>query len=282
MLQKLKELNFNDLLILDTDVSKYDFNEYIKNGCHKIKGFCTKCEEKGINFCPDDENYKLQAISHGSMSNDFILALKNEKIDTSNWKNDGVLFIMEGPSNIYDFYEEKEYNGFKKYPSVEWYWIHDNQDKYIYPDYFKGGEYGRFFNSIIFTFELKNAYLTNFVKCGLNDKDGNYKGINDYNQECVKYCFNEYLLREIEILKPKIVFCFGSNPENYLWNNYPKEYPFHVISLPHPAGQRRGFKDVFYRHLYFNLILEGLFKSGIYSFEETIEKYKAFLINGNI
>ena len=277
MWKELKEINFNELLIIDTNVPNYNFNEYYKNGNHKIKGFCTNCEEKDINLCPNDKNYKLQTISHASMSDDFIMALNDNNIDTNKWKTDGVLFIMESPGGIFDFYEENEYNGYKKWPSVEWYWIHDKQEKCIYPDYFKGAEYGRLFNSIIFTFELKNAYLTNFVKCGLNNKDGFYRGINEYNQDCIKNCFNKYFLKEINLLKPKIVFCFGSNPEKYLWNLYPEEYVFMVIGLPHPAGHRRGFKNEFYRHLYFNMILEGLYNSGIYSLDETIKKYELFL-----
>ena len=277
MIKELKELNFNKLLILDTDVSNYNIDEYFNNGSHKIKGYCTFCEQNGINLCPSDNNYKLLGISHGSMSEDYIMALNKNDINTDNWKTDNILFIMESPGMLYDWNVEKEYNSVKKYPTIEWYWIHNRQDKYVYPDYFKGGEYGNLFNSIIFTFELRNAYLTNFVKCGLNDKEGNYKGLYEYHPDCIKHCFNEFLLREIEILKPKIVFCFGSKPEDLLWNNYPTDYPFHVVGLPHPARLQQGFKNEFFRHLFFNMILESLYKTGIYSLDETIEKYKMFL-----
>jgi hypothetical protein len=277
MKNNIKQLNFNSLLILDTDVSKYNYEIYLKNNGHKIKGFCTKCDEKKVNTCPKNKKFKLRTISHGASSQDFIQSINDKNIELTNWKEDSVIFLLEGPSVGHDFYGEEEYNGYVKWPTLEWYWVHNNQNKYVYPENFKGGTYGELFRSIIFTFCLKNAYFTNFVKCGLNDKDTNYLGINEYNPECLDICFNEYLLKEIKLIKPKIIFCFGSNPENKLWNYYPDDYEFEVISLPHPAGQRRGFKNEFYRHLYFNVILEGLYNTGIYSLDETIEKYKLFL-----
>ena len=279
MNSELKELNFNDLLILDTKVSEYDFNVYHKNGNHKIKGFCTKCEEKGLNRCRCQKykKYKLQAISHGSTSDDFITALENNNIDTTNWKNDSILFIAEGPSNVHDWlYEKKEYNGYTKWPTNQWYWIHDKQKKYSYPDYFKGKQYGNLFNSIIFTFELKNAYFTNLVKCGLNN-NGDYRPLKDYNSECINNCFNEYLLKEIKILNPRIVFCFGSYVKKYLINNYPGKRTFSLVGLPHPS--RRYLSDVFFRYLYFNLILERLYNKKIYSLDEALQKYELFLKN---
>lgn len=273
----LKQLNFNELLILDTDIEKYDFNVYMDNDQHFINGFCTKCEEKGCNFCPTDKNFKLQTISHAATTEDILLATGQQNIDLSDWKNDSVLFLMEGPSVDWEFYEEKEYKGFKKKPTKEWYWVHDRQEKFSYPQEFKGGKYGSLFNSIVFTFKLKNAYLTNLVKCGLNNAENNYKGINEYEWKTLQTCAENFLLKELEILKPKIVFCFGSSVENKLWDLYPEDYPFLVCGLPHPAGQRRGFKDEYYRHLYFTRILEGLYKVGIVTIDEAENKFREFL-----
>ena len=184
---------------------------------------------------------------------------------------------MEGPSKNYDLYAELEFNGYKKHPTRYWYWIHEEQQKCYYPERFKGKEYGLLFNSIIFTFKLRNAYLTNLVKCGLNDSRDNYKGIDHYDWECLETCVESFLLKEIEIVKPKIIFCFGSKVEDRLWNLYPDDYNFKVVALPHPASARRGFKNEFFRHLYFSMILEGLYKAGIYSLDEGKEKYREFL-----
>ena len=277
MNSELNQLNFNDLLVLDTDIEKYDFNVYMDNDKHFIKGFCTKCEEKGFNLCPTDNSFRLQNISHGATTNDILLATDQQDTDTSNWKEDGVVFLMEGPSVDRGFYEKNDFNGFSKKPTKEWYWVHDKQKNHSYPQEFKGARYGSLFNSLIFTFKLKNAYLTNLVKCGLNNDNNNYKGINDYNWKCLETCFENYLFKELEILKPKIVFCFGSSVENKLWDLHNDDYPFLVIGLPHPAGQRRGFKDEYYRHLYFTKILEGLYKAGIYNLKEATDKFGEFL-----
>ena len=277
----LKQINFNDLLILDTDIDKYDFNVYMGNDRHFIKGFCTRCEEKGCNLCPTDNTFKLQTISHAASTQDILLATGQQNIDFSDWKNDSVLFLMEGPSVDGGFYEENEYKGFKKKPTKEWYWVHDRQEKFSYPQEFKGGKYGTLFNSIVFTFKLKNAYLTNLVKCGLNNADNNYKGINEYSWTTLQTCVESFLLKEMEIIKPKIVFCFGSSVENKLWDLYPDNYPFQICGLLHPAGQRRGFKDEFYRHLYFTRILEGFYKVGIFTLDEAEKKFSEFLTMTN-
>jgi hypothetical protein len=277
MTYELRHINFNDLLVLDTDIENYDFNVYMDNDKHIIKGFCTRCEEKGCNTCPTDNTFRLQNISHGATTDDILLATDQQTLDLTDWHKNGVVFLMEGPSVDWGFYEENEFNGFKEKPTKEWYWVHDKQAKHSYPDEFRGGRYGSLFNSIIFTFKLRNAYLTNLVKCGLNDDNNNYKGIGDYNYESLKTCVENILLKELEIIKPKVVFCFGSNVENYLWDLYPDDYPFLVIGLPHPAGQRRGFKDEYYRHLYFTKILEGLYKADIISIDEAQAKFREFL-----
>ena len=218
-------------------------------------------------------------MSHALMSDDVIIA-SNEKInDTDNWKDDGVLFIMESPSNIYNDYLPIIYNGYKKYPISTWYLFEGKHEKYEYPECFTGNQYWGLFNSIIFTFKLRNAYLTNFTKCGLNDEEGYFQRFISCNPECIKNCFNEYLKKEIDILKPKVIFCFGSTTidylQNYLREIYSEIFPFVIVLLPHPG--HRMMKYEYFECIYFNKILEGLYRSKIYSLEETIKKYKYYL-----
>ena len=98
---------------------------------------------------------------------------------------------------------------------------------------FEKGKYDGLFNSIVFTFKLENAYLTNLVKCGLN-KDNKHKTISqgEYEEKCIETCFGNVLLKEIEALKPKVVFCFGSNVNRIFLEKYKKGT---TILLPHPA-----------------------------------------------
>ncbi len=280
MNQALRLLNFNSLLILrdDVPVENYDFNKYLENDEHLLKGYCTKCEEQGCNICPTDQEYKLLNISHGASSDDIFSATGESNLDFSNWHDEGVMFIMEGPSiDDWGLYKELKFNEYSKRPTRLWYWIHDKQKKLEYPEQFWGRSYGPLFNSIVFTFKLRNAYLTNFVKCGLNNANNQFKGIREYNYASVSTCFENYLLKEIEIIKPKVIFCFGSTVLNYLDDMYPDNYPFIVVGLPHPARARIGFKDEYYRHLYYSIILEGLFSAGIFSKQEAELKYGEFL-----
>ena len=284
MNKELNQLNFNDLLILDSsiNVDSYDFNEYLKNEKHQIKGYCLRCESKGCNKCPGNESFELKNISHGASSDDVLLATKQNNINFSDWHTEGVLFLMEGPSKGYDIYEEIDFKGYKKRPTQYWFWVHIEQERHSYPHEFKGGVYGSLFNSIIFTFKLRNGYLTNLVKCGLNDNNDGFKGIGDYNTECINTCYNSFLLKEIEIVKPKVIFCFGSKVYNYLLSKYSDEkFPWIVISLPHPARGQQGFSHELFRHLYYSLILEGLYESGIITIEEAKEKYGEFLLLSN-
>ncbi len=279
MNNNLKKLNFDDLIILDSKVNldTYDFNKYSENGIHPLKGYCLRCEEKGCNICPDDDNFRLLNISHGASTDDFLQATKQTDLDISEWHEEGVMFLMEGPSiDGWSLYGDIEFNGHRKRPAQLWYWIHYKQEALAYPNEFKGGRYGSLFNSIIFTFKLKNAYFTNLIKCGLNNMENNYKGIASYNQECIKTCNDNILQKEINIVNPKVVFCFGTSVFNYFKVLNPK-FEGNVVSLPHPAGQRRGFKDEFYRHLYYSMILEGLYNAGIISKEKVKEKYGQFI-----
>jgi len=279
-MSELKKLNFQSLLILDDSVrlDTYSFDIYMQNNGHRLQGYCTKCEEKGCNVCSSDNNYRLLYISHGATTDDVLLATGQKDIDLSNWHSESVMFIMENPSvDGWGLYEELEYKAYKKRPAKRWYWIHENQPKLEYPEQFKGRAYGKLFNSIIFTFKLRNAYLTNFVKCGMNNDEGNYKSMKNYDRETIQTCFENYLLKEIEITKPKIIFCFGSTVEEYLSEMYSEEHSFEIVGLPHPARARGGFKDKYYQHLYYSMILEGLYKVGIVSKEEAVNKYGEFL-----
>lgn len=122
-------------------------------------------------------------------------------------------------------------------------------------------KYGELVESAILTFKLKNAYLTNLVKCGLNDENNHYKGIGSINEECIKNCVNEYLINEIEIVKPNVIFTFGSNAYKYTDKFLGDKYK--IVGLPHPAGAQRGFKNEYYNVLYFCMMSKWLYKTGV-------------------
>lgn len=279
MTPELKRLNFNDLLKLDDsiDPAHYDFNTYTANQKHPTIGYCTRCEDKGCHVSPKHPNFSLSHISHGSSSDDLFQATRTENTSLQGWHSENVLFIMESPSvDGWDLYSELKYLGYKKKPAQFWYWIHKYQDQATYPTHFSRGEYGLLFKSIVFTFRLKNAYLTNLVKCGLNNSAGAFKGFKEYDPLAIETCYENFLEKEIQMFQPKIIFCFGANVYNYIWYKYEDdEFPWIVMPLPHPAT--RSLTNLQLRHLYYSLILEGLHEAKIISLDEAKGKYGEFL-----
>ena len=276
-MKELRKLNFGELIKVGfPDIDNYTFNEYRRNGYEHspIDGYCISCEEKGVNAAKDNEEYRLTNISHGAHSSDFFLALK-DKIDTSDWHQEPIIFVYETPSLDYGIYREVPYENYNKCPSRDWYWIHDDQDAISYPERFRGGEYGGFVLSAILTFKLQNVYITNLVKCGLNDKNGRFKGLSFFKGECVENCYRQFLEKEIHILNPSIIFAVGSAVEEWVkW--FVKEAVF-VQQLPHPYGRRRGFRDEHYKALYFWLIVRALHKVGIIRTDGGSQLAKRFL-----
>lgn len=276
-LEELRKINFHDLITLSIpDIGMYTFNEFRQNGYEHppITGYCISCEEKGIHQSSDDPNYKLTNISHGTHASDFLSALKNP-VDVTQWHQEPVMFIYEAPSLDYGIYKEVAHAGYRKHPSKEWYWIHGEQGHVSYPERFCGGEYGGFVLSAILTFRLADVYTTNLVKCGLNDEEGGFEGIGSYKDECVQNCYKRFLLREIDLLKPVIIFAVGSAVEGWV-KHFVQDSCF-IQQLPHPAGRRRGFRDEHYKVLYFWLVLRALYKSGIVGMDECEKFTELFL-----
>ena len=217
-LDKLRKLNFEKLISIDTpDVSSYSFDDYRKNGFeHKpITGYCVSCENQGCNFGKDDESFQLTNISHGAHSSDFFQALKSSG-DIKGWHNQPVMFVYESPSLDYGIYKKVVFQGLRKRPSKDWYWIHEEGEILSYPERFKGGEYGDFVLSAIQTFRLSNVYITNLVKCGLNNREGKFKGLASFRNETIGNCYEQFLEKEISIFKPEVIFAVGSGVEDWL------------------------------------------------------------------
>lgn len=277
MLKNLRKLNFEKLIHIGVpDVEHYTFVEYRRNGYEHtpITGYCTSCEQKGCSTAKDDGSFRLTHISHGAHSSDFFLALKTPPV-TETWHHQPILFVYETPSLDYGIYKEVEYAGHKKRPSKDWYWIHEDQEPIFYPVGFRGGEYGRFVLSAIFTFRLANVYITNLVKCGLNNDEGYFKGLSSYREETICNCYSNFLEKEISILKPEIIFAVGSAVEE--WGSWFVKDSYHVQQLPHPAGRRRGFRDEHYRAIYFWIVAKALYRAGIMDIMAGSDLAKTFL-----
>jgi len=272
-LRKLRKLNFENLISVGvSDVTTYSFDEYKNNGYKHpcINGYCVSCEEKGCNHAKDDPSYKLTNISHGAHSSDFFQAL-NEAQDVSNWHKEPIIFVYETPSLDYGIYKEVSYNGYNKHPSKDWYWIHNNRS---YPEEFKR-QYSEFVLNAMRTFKLANVYMTNLVKCGLNNAEGQFKGLDHFKYETIENCFSSFLKQEISILKPKIIFAMGSKVE--YWVNHFIQDAYCVQQLPHPAT--RFIRNDHIKVIYFWGVARALHKAGIINTDEVCELAKLYLNN---
>jgi hypothetical protein len=278
----LRRLNFEDnqaiLHILPAPaVDNYTFTEYEQNGRrhYNIRGYCVSCEAGGVNVSPDHPTFSLQTISHGAHSSDFFRACGHPPDET--WKSAPVMFVYESPGTWHNFYDEVSFCGHRKWPTWEWYWIHRPQHfpspptgcpPTGHPAYFQGGRrngYGRFVLSVMFTFKLANVYVTNLVKCGLNDPSRDYLPLTsprsqtaNFNCACVRNCYDTFLKKELDILNPRIIFAVGA--AGAAWLRVLLGNTWVIQSLPHPV---RPLSSQYFQVLNYWLVLNGLRAVGI-------------------
>ena len=281
----LKKLNFTKLIEIPNG-SNYNFSKYVQNNCNHLMptDYCTDCELKNIHICPSNANLQLRNISHGAHSNDFFEAFQaaGTPVNTAGWNDAGVMFVMENPSNDKGIYSTVPItkNGvtYNKRPAKEWYWIHCplNSQNYGYPQFFIGGKYGDFVASAIVTFKLANAYMTNLVKCGMNDETGdNFQSTDKCNPSCIDNCYKNFLEQEIDIMKPKVIFAFGKRVVNVLQQKLGSSIV--IVELPHPA---RLIEYGYFNVLYFCIIAKTLETTGVITWDFYHELMDKFLYNG--
>jgi len=73
---------------------------------------------------------------------------------------------------------------------------------------------------------LHKCWLTNIMKCSL--RDNKFENENQYLQ-----CF-DFLVKEIDLLKPKYIFLLGKNVQKFLMNRL-KKTKVKLLNIPHPS-----------------------------------------------
>lgn len=286
--EEINELRFGKLIqYADPQNQSYTYDDETKRYIRSDTptAVCQECEDNSANKSSDGE-FSLQIVSHGIHSLDLFKIQKFN--DYSDYRDDAVMLVMESPASNLDACYKEEIDG--KHPAKVWWWAdgkstddHKSTDeRTTYPYGFSSKKYGEFFNSFVHTFKLKNAYMTNLVKCGmLKDSDHNkYGNLDEFPDKCISMCFKEFFLKEVEILKPKVIFTLSSKVYNYL--NVGKVIekiekklgakPY-IVALTHPARCRQGFTNEFYRTLWYCRTLEGMINAGIITDKEEQHKY---------
>lgn len=279
--KKINELRFGKLIqYADPQNQSYTYNDemerYIRSDTPTA--VCQECEDNSANKSSDGE-FSLQIVSHGIHSLDLFKIQKFN--DYSDYRDDAVMLVMESPANNLDACYQKEFDG--KHPAKVWWWAdgESTAKPTVYPKAFSSKKYGEFFNSFVHTFKLKNAYMTNLVKCGmLNSDHDKYANLDKFPAKCKNNCFDNIFLEEVERLKPKVIFTLSSKVYNYLNGGKVIEKiekklgtkPY-IVALPHPARCRQGFTNEFYRTLWYCRTLEGMINAGIITDKEEQHKY---------
>ena len=139
--KQIHRINFQDIITIDGYDENFAFNDKyydIENQRfrNQVISCCHRCEEKNCNTVIVDGNsnskeykyqsYKLENVSHGSHTIDFLNAsglTENDIIQKfkTGWDDTPVLFLMENPSvNYHNMYHICN----DKYPTNAWYWIY--------------------------------------------------------------------------------------------------------------------------------------------------------------
>lgn len=286
--EEINELRFGKLIqYADPQNQSYTYDDetkrYIRSDAPTA--VCHKCEDDSVNESSDGE-FSLKIVSHGIHSLDLFKIQKFN--DYSDYRDDAVMLVMESPASNLDACYKEEIDG--KHPAKVWWWAdgkstddHKSTDeRTTYPYGFSSKKYGEFFNSFVHTFKLKNAYMTNLVKCGMLNSDyDKYANLDKFPAECKNNCFDNIFLEEVKALKPKVIFTLSSKVYNYLTTdkrlNEIKEVKgcesLDIVALPHPARCRQGFTNEFYRTLWYCRTLEGMINAGIITDKEEQHKY---------
>lgn len=287
-LKEINKLRFGELIqYADPQNQSYTYDDETKRYIRRDTPttVCHKCEDDSVNESSDGE-FSLKIVSHGIHSLDLFKIQKfNDYFD---YRDDAVMLVMESPASNLDACYKEEID--EKHPAKVWWWAdgkstadHKSTDeRTIYPYGFSSKKYGEFFNSFVHTFKLKNAYMTNLVKCGMlkNSEHNKYGNLDKFPSKCKNKCFDNIFLKEVEILKPKVIFTLSSKVYNYLNGGKVIEKiekklgakPY-IVTLPHPARCRQGFTNEFYRTLWYCRTLEGMINAGIITDKEEQHKY---------
>lgn len=120
----------------------------------------------------------------------------------------------------------------------------------------------------------------------LDDSDLKFGDFATFPDECKKTCFENILLNEIEIIKPKVIFTFSTNVYRFIEHETDKinkriKYTPIIVQLPHPARSRQGFLNEYYRTLWYCRSLEGLINANVIQDKNEQHKYWDYYVENS-
>lgn len=267
IVKKLHQINFDKnkgILHMENFNDDYRYSEDFLDRDGEILVHKKECIGN-CNSCKDN----FSSVTHGTHTLDFLMAHGIEKPE-ENWSDKPVVFVFENPASVQkdSFYIANDHPSYPK----KWYWINnqskENNDNFIYPNYFKSKEYGWMVYSAIRTFKIANAYVTNMVKCGKSNDKKRYLSTDEYNPSVIDNCIENILIEEIDAVRggdseqSVILFAFGNRVYDKLKEKENCLGKCRIYKLPHPA--LHYLPDEYRKFVLFGQIYSALLENNFY------------------
>lgn len=223
MNEELRDLNFQKLLKYPKGIAASD----IRKGAFKCSAYCTKCEDDDLLKNREGTLFQMSHAAHTTDYEDMIGSKLMPKFDYP------IMFLLESPGGDYGN-GDSNIVGAKRPPVNHFYWVSEDMDKW--PIHAVKG-YGEYFAYLMYEFGLSNVYITNMVKCSYKE-EGNPSFVPlKANDGILINCIDEFLKKEIELFKPKIIFSYGDRVTNAFEKNGLRSCgDFWLKKLWHPAS----------------------------------------------
>ncbi|MCC6762610.1 MAG: hypothetical protein IT252_15430 [Chitinophagaceae bacterium] len=257
MNESLKKLYSNDIVNLSQ----------LAEGHSGVLECCHLCINSQCLDEPQEVN-QYRFIATGITATDVIQQLPiNEISNTENWHTAPVMFLAPEPSRTLRMFDGEPASGPKFLP------FDAALQKGLSDSFWSDFHYKlieEVFAAAVRLFQLKNACLTYVRKChfpSIKLVCSNEDLRNKESRETTNMCTSTYLLKELQLLQPKAIFCvetaahYGIFLKLGLLN---VEASFETVMLPHPSYIRlMKFRQPAYKHALFGLMAECLVKAKV-------------------
>ena len=231
--QKLEHLNFSGVLNYMRPIERRPRDG---SQLYTCVGFCHDCEDRGLS--PSEGSSDI-LMSHGCTSDDFVEIIEQPLPEIK--YSEPIMFLLENPGGDYDLGDVRPCDNVAKKPPTKQFYFSSDLRRWPTSVADIKNPYGDYFAYLMAKFGLANVYITNCVKC-------KYRA--DWYAKTADNCIARFLEREIQLFRPRIIFCFGRrSSDELLWKRIqrPNKLPdvsFHKVRLLHPATRRKWEKVV--------------------------------------
>ena len=240
----LNHLRFKELInygLQDDEIENY---KYLKQNFENIDKEKIREPICCCNFCGSkiESEIEFGNMLHGTTSEDYFSYLTDMNLERD-WNETPVMFVFENPgASPHDgFVSLKGHQVIAKtWPYIGW----TNKDKtpkdkandFCFKEELESPRrYGEMICATILEYNLKNAYVTNLVKCGFRNNK-NLNSQNEVSSQMIKHCMDHIFLKEFQAVSPEIIFAFGNKTYSTL-QGYRDQLGVEIKQLYHPAAR---------------------------------------------